>query len=94
MKKEKVRYYRERQLRKANLKLSKFHTEEYINKMMNDRKAIINFINAHDYYIHRLLKVENYMPPHKSFFEWVKVEKAKLRIKYKVWRMSGFKYKR
>lgn len=94
MRRKQVQYYRERQLRKADLILSKYHTEEYINKMVNDKKAIINFINAHDYYLHKLLKIGNYVPPHKSFFEWIKIKKAKLRIKYKVWGMSGFKYKR
>ena len=88
MRRKQVQQYRERQLREANLILSKYHTERYINKMVNDKKAIIDFINVHDYYLHKLLKVNSYVPPHKSFKEWVIIKIAKLRIRYKIWKLK------
>lgn len=63
--------------------------------MVGDRELIKDCIIEYERLLYLLIRrTSNLIPQQRSFLEWVKAKKAKLRIKYKVWRLTGFKYKR
>lgn len=87
-KKEQIAKYKKSQLLKLKRDFDSFYNYSWINKAMKDeqflRHGISQWYDITKKYIYHM----NYVPPSHSFKEWITIKKAKLRIKYKVWKLK------
>lgn len=87
-KKEQIIKYRRSQLLKLEKDFDSFNNDNWVNKAMKDeqflRHGIFQLYSITKKYIQHM----DYLPPSHSFKEWVTIKKAKLRIRYKIWKLK------